>query len=113
MPLSFKLLIWAVDNESAHVSTRACFASRGAGMPFAFQPMFRRRSNLRSFIAAMLAGMVLVGAPGCGLILPDVSHEPVVHNPFPQLNKVAVAPFFNLSNEPTVVGRKFALAYFA
>jgi hypothetical protein len=82
-------------------------------MAFAFQPMFRRRSNLRSFIAAMLAGMVLVGAPGCGLILPDVSHEPVVHNPFPQLNKVAVAPFFNLSNEPTVDGRKFALAYFA
>src|SRR5262249_46271315 len=75
--------------------------------------MFRRRSNFRSFIAAMLAGMVLVGAPGCGLILPDVSHEPVVHNPFPQLNKVAVAPFFNLSNEPTVDGRKFALAYFA
>src|SRR5262245_23678961 len=82
-------------------------------MAFAFQPMFRRQSNLRSFIAAMLAGMVLVGAPGCGLILPDVSHQPVVHNPFPQLNKVAVAPFFNLSNEPTVDGRKFALAYFA
>lgn len=82
-------------------------------MAFAFQPMFRRRSHLRSLIAAMLAGMVLAGAPGCSLIFPDVSHEPVVHNPFPQLNKVAVAPFFNLSNEPTVDGRKFALAYFA
>ena len=101
-------------------------------MAFAFQPMFRRRMSLVregvsphfsrakngdrprcSLIAAVLAGMVLVGAPGCGLILPDVSHEPIVHNPFPQLNKVAVAPFFNLSNEPTVDGRKFALAYFA
>jgi hypothetical protein len=57
--------------------------------------------------------MVLVGAPGCSLIFPDISHEPVVHNPFPQLNKVAIAPFFNQSNEPTVDGRKFALAYFA
>ena len=61
----------------------------------------------------MLAGMALVGAPGCSLIIPDVSHEPVVHNPFPQLNKVAVAPFFNQSDEPTVDGHKFALAYFA
>jgi hypothetical protein len=82
-------------------------------MAFAIQPMFRRRPIFRSLVAAMLACMVLVGAPGCGLIFPDISHEPVVHNPFPQLNKVAVVPFFNQSNEPTVDGRKFALAYFA
>jgi hypothetical protein len=75
--------------------------------------MYRRRPILRSLVAVMLACMGLVGAPGCNLILPDISHEPVVHNPFPQLNKVAIAPFFNQSNEPTVDGRKFALAYFA
>jgi hypothetical protein len=64
--------------------------------------------------AAILACIVvLVGTPGCSLILPDVSHEPVIHNPFPQLNKVAVAPFFNQSDEKTVDGRKFALAYYA
>jgi hypothetical protein len=57
--------------------------------------------------------MVLACASGCSLILPDVSHEPVIHNPFPQLNKVAVAPFFNQSDDRTVDGRKFALAYFA
>ena len=61
----------------------------------------------------MLAGMALVGTAGCSMIFPDVSHQPVVHNPFPQLSRVAVAPFFNLSDEPTVDGRKFALAYFA
>jgi hypothetical protein len=33
------------------------------------------------------------------------------HNPFPQLSKVAVAPFFNLSTEPSVDGRQFAEAY--
>lgn len=38
---------------------------------------------------------------------------PVVHNPFPQLSRVAVTPFFNLSDEPTVNGREFAMAYFA
>jgi hypothetical protein len=82
-------------------------------MAFAIQPMFRRRPIFRFLFTAMLACMVLVGAPGCSLIFPDISHEPVVHNPFPQLNKVAIAPFFNQSNEPTVDGRKFALAYFA
>jgi hypothetical protein len=37
----------------------------------------------------------------------------VVHNPFPQLSRVAVVPFFNQSDEPTVDGNAFALAYYA
>ncbi len=61
----------------------------------------------------MLASMLVAGDSGCALLVPDVSHEPVIHNPFPQLSKVAVAPFFNLSDEKTVDGRRFALAYFA
>lgn len=52
-------------------------------------------------------------ATGCSIVLPEVSSMPVVHNPFPQLSRVAVLPFFNLSDEPTVDGREFALAYFA
>jgi hypothetical protein len=48
---------------------------------------------------------------GC-MMLPEVAHQPTLHNPFPQLSKVAVAPFFNLTTEPTVDGRRFALAYF-
>lgn len=56
---------------------------------------------------------LLVACTGCSMILPDVSHQPVVHNPFPQLSRVAVAPFFNQSDEKTVDGRKFALAYYA
>ncbi len=67
----------------------------------------------RLLYAVMLAGVALLGTSGCALVFPDVSHEPVVHNPFPQLSKVAVAPFFNQSDERTVDGRKFALAYFA
>lgn len=56
-----------------------------------------------------LAATVL--ASGC--TLPDVARQGTVHNPFPQLQKIAVAPFFNLSTEPTVDGRHVALAYFS
>jgi hypothetical protein len=48
---------------------------------------------------------------GCSL-LPEMSRQPQLHNPFPQLCRVAVAPFFNLTNEPTLDGRKVAIAYF-
>jgi hypothetical protein len=59
----------------------------------------------------MLAGVMLASIAGCSLW--EVTHQPVIHNPFPQLHRVAVAPFFNQSDEPTVDGHEFALAYFA
>jgi hypothetical protein len=55
---------------------------------------------------------MLMVTSGC-VFLPEVSRQPTFHNPFPQLQKVAVAPFFNLSTEPTVDGRHVALAYFS
>lgn len=67
----------------------------------------------RNVAILMLAFVVFTGTSGCSLIFPDVSHEPVIHNPFPQLSRIAVAPFFNQSDDRTVDGRKFALAYFA
>lgn len=62
----------------------------------------------------MLQYLVLLGCTilsGCTLV-PQVAHQPAVHNPFPQLSKVAVAPFFNLSDEPTLDGRRVAIAYY-
>lgn len=50
-------------------------------------------------------------AAGCSW-LPQIAYEPSIHNPFPQLSRVAIAPFFNLSNEPTVDGRRVAMAYY-
>ena len=49
----------------------------------------------------MLRYLLLVGCvlPAGWSLLPDVAHQPMVHNPFVQLSKVAVAPFFNLSND--------------
>ena len=57
-----------------------------------------------------LLGALMFG--GCGVLLPEVAHQPTLHNPYPELSKVAIVPFFNLSAEPTLDGRKFALAYF-
>ena len=46
-------------------------------------------------------------------MLPEIVHQPTLHNPFPQISKVAVAPFFNASSEPTLDGRIVAEAYAA
>lgn len=47
---------------------------------------------------------------GCALV-PDVKQKPQYINPFPQLQKIAVLPFFNQSEEPTLSGERVALAY--
>ena len=65
------------------------------------------------FTLGLLASLLLVGSTGCHLVLPTQSHMPVIRNPFPQLSKVAVAPFFNHSDEPTLDSRDVSLAYFA
>ena len=62
-------------------------------------------------IRRWLALLTVFACSGCSL-LPEITHQPTLHNPFPQLSKIAIAPFFNLSTEPTVDGRRFALAYF-
>jgi hypothetical protein len=61
----------------------------------------------------LLAALALGNTTGCYMIIPEIAHQPVIHNPFPQLSKIAIVPFFNQSDEPTVDGREFALAYFA
>ncbi len=66
-----------------------------------------KTSMFRLFIAACCLAL-----SGCSL-LPDVAHRPSLHNPFPQLSRVAVAPFFNLSDEPTLSGEDVAMAYYA
>ncbi len=55
---------------------------------------------------------VLLACVGCHMV-PDIVHQPIVRNPFPQLSRVAVATFINQSNEKTVDGFQFANAYFA
>ena len=64
---------------------------------------------------SMLRWFTLIGClltSGCAM-LPEIVHQPTLHNPFPQISKVAVATFFNASSEPTLDGRKVAEAYAA
>jgi hypothetical protein len=58
----------------------------------------------------LLPGIVLLLPGGCAF-LPEVYYQPQFHNPFPQLSKIAVAPFFPLADDPTLNGRKVAMAY--
>lgn len=57
-------------------------------------------------LQVILLTALLAGSLGC--VTTDVG----VSNPIPGLSKVAVVPFFNLSNEPAAEGRRFAEAYF-
>ncbi|QEG34004.1 hypothetical protein [Bythopirellula goksoeyrii] len=67
---------------------------------------------MRAALIILLVSILPLSS-GCSLLLPEISDRPVIHNPFPQLSKIAVAPFFNQSDEPTVDGREFAISYFA
>jgi hypothetical protein len=58
-----------------------------------------------------LPGFMFFLLGGCAF-LPQIYRQPQLHNPFPQLSKVAVAPFINMSSEPTVNGRQVAMAYY-
>ena len=85
---------------------------RLAGWPVGRSPQEHRRKCIK---ASMLRLFTLIGcllASGCA-ILPEIVHQPTLHNPFPQISKVAVATFFNASSEPTLDGHKVAEAYAA
>lgn len=68
-------------------------------------------SRLPTPIGFALA-LLLASIGGCGLV-PSIKHNPSMHNPFPQLKRIAVLPFFNQSSEPTVDGEAVAEAYYA
>ena len=55
--------------------------------------------------------LMLLLTGGCQF-LPEVAHQPTIYNPFPQFAKVAVVPFFNMTDEPTLDGERVAWAYF-
>ena len=59
----------------------------------------------------LLSGGLVVFATGCCAI-PQVAHKPQYRNPFPQLHRVAVLPFYNQSEDPFVNQDNVALAYY-
>lgn len=77
-----------------------CRAKRGSTTP---RPLARLWHLVVAYFIASLSG--------CAAI-PDIREQPQYHNPFPQLHRVAVLPFINLSAEPTVNGEQVAMAYY-
>ncbi|HEX5106048.1 MAG TPA: hypothetical protein VFV87_19650 [Pirellulaceae bacterium] len=67
--------------------------------------------HLKLLASIALTGMLCCAGSGC-MLVPDRVVEPQFHNPYPQLHRVAVLPFFNQSDEPTVDGEAIALAYY-
>lgn len=60
---------------------------------------------------SIVPGVWLLLLSGCSLF-PDTKREALFHNPFPQLYRVAVLPFYNQSSDPTVDQDRVGLAYF-
>ncbi|MFN9437310.1 MAG: hypothetical protein ACK6DC_20535 [Planctomycetota bacterium] len=69
------------------------------------------RSAMRS-VAWMMVCCVGLSLSGCTLF-PDIRHKPQYHNPFPQLTRIAILPFRNQSQEPTLKGSRVTSAYYA
>lgn len=63
----------------------------------------------RRFVILLLIPIFSVS--GCS-IFPDVKTKPQYHNPFPELTVLAVLPFRNQSQEPSLSGMRVSLAYY-
>jgi hypothetical protein len=68
--------------------------------------------KLTSSIRFAFAALVVFSIGGCSLF-PETRNRDVIHNPFPQLKRVAVLPFYNQSEEPTVDGDAVGSQYYA
>ena len=70
--------------------------------------------EFRFSLATLLRLLLLLAVgfvSGCNFI-PDVKRKPQHHNPFPQISKVAILPFRNQSQEPTLSGARVSMAYY-
>jgi hypothetical protein len=91
---------------------RSVRSKKDSGVPIAGQFAPTQISTclaLRCAIALPLLALMLA-CSGCAL-LPDVKHKPQTINPFPQLKTLAILPFANQSEDPTLSGERVALAY--
>ncbi|MEL7267826.1 MAG: hypothetical protein AAFP69_23870, partial [Planctomycetota bacterium] len=74
-------------------------------------PGTRHRSGRSFGWLSLMAGVMCLFATGCTLI-PDRQYAPQHHNPFPQLKRIAIVPFFNQSENPYVNGQRVAESYY-
>ena len=98
-------------DNAARLDLAVAFPSVRAARPGKKRGGSKASSAVMKRFLFLLTALSAVLMTGCS-ILPELAYQPQLHNPYPQLSKIAIAPFFNLSSEPTLDGRKFALAYF-
>lgn len=67
---------------------------------------------LSTWVALWAILLVISAGSGCSIV-PDARHRDRYHNPLPQLHRIAVLPFFNQSNEPTLNQTQVGEAYYA
>lgn len=68
------------------------------------------RRPFARLLAAATLGLIACAGSGCSLV-PSVHLDAQIRNPFPQLHRVAVLPFANLSSDPSVNQLEVAEAY--
>ncbi len=68
-------------------------------------------SLLGTGLLPLIAIVTFACLSGCNFI-PDIKHKPQYHNPFPQISKVAILPFRNQGQDPTLSGARVSLAYY-
>ena len=83
----------------------ACFMNSSSGNRHRWTP---KPHALR----VLLLLTVALGLPGCSLF-PEKRTRDRIHNPFPQIKRVAILPFFNQSEEPTLDADAVTSAYYA
>jgi hypothetical protein len=81
------------------------------GTPCAESPALAKIVKLNP-IATIFSAILMAVSSGCALF-PETRQRDEIHNPFPQLKRVGVLPFFNQSSEPTVDSDLVAEKYYA
>lgn len=63
-------------------------------------------------MALLGVSLLIAVSSGCSFF-PETRQRDRIHNPFPQMKRVAILPFFNQSAEPTINGDLVAEKYYA
>ena len=69
-----------------------------------------REATVRTWFAVLFI-LALSALSGC-TAFPDIRNKPQFHNPFPELTVVAILPFRNQSQEPSLSGARVSMAYY-
>ena len=100
------MILHSTQPSSKHDGQSTANACEPLGCDLVFDGRGSTPILLRLCCLIMMALMT-----GCNFI-PDIKRKPQYQNPFPQISKVAILPFRNQSQEPTLSGARVSMAYY-